>query len=300
MELCLTNYLDDLEHLTEYSSDPNDWEMIAKSTRGIYAEIYQESKIREAQNLPGSVSPAVEEIIFRKMAKHWERASTRLVHDVKALVNDCNDVIMGIAIPNGKTRFEASRMAAKSLEEWDRDAGCALSELLTDNYSRRLWTFDSRLLSESQSAERKRSKILLGAWDSASARAPASRDHAVPDNRSHVGIITEGEVGTNRVPFLSTELSQVLHVAARVQIYYRIALSRFVDNVAMHVVERHLLGPKSPIRAISLERFGKLSDKELEILASENGADSRTRARLEREQLRYQKALAKWEELRIC
>ncbi|RJE16656.1 dynamin family GTPase, partial [Aspergillus sclerotialis] len=65
------------------------------------------------------------------------------------------------------------------------------------------------------------------------------------------------------------------------------------------VVERHLLGPKCPMRAISLDHFGKLSDKELEVVASEDEADSLTRARLEREQFRYKKALEKWELLRV-
>lgn len=303
MELKLSDHLVDLEQFAKHSSDPKDWEMLARHTDGgIYAEIYREAKIREAQNLPGSVNPAVEEIIFRKMAKHWERASRRLMDDVKALVNDCNDVIARIAIPNDKTRFEARRMATKSLEEWDRDADNALRELLTDNNCRRLSTLNPWLSTRSKLAEQKRSEILLSMWDGASARAPASRHRVTSDedNRSHGEAITDGEVENHEVPFLSTELSQVFHVAARVQTYYGIAVFRFADNIAMQVVERHLLGPKCPMRTISLERFGKLNDKELELLAGEDEADSLTRARLEREQLRYHKALAKWEELQIC
>lgn len=292
MELPTTDYLRDLEGLSQHSSDPRQWEVMASMT-GIYAEIYREARKRQAQNLAGSVHPDVEGIIFRKLSKHWEPAARRLMDDVKALVNECNDIILQVAIPNSKTRFEASRMVAKSLEEWDTDADNALSELIADNQSRPIWTLDPRLLIESMKAEQLRSKILL------SARNTAPPPDQMPDSRINGEVRASGEVGDNEFPFLSTELSQVLHVAARVQIYYDIALYRFIDNVAMQVVERHLLGPKCPMRAISLDHFGKLSDKELEVVAGEDEADSLTRARLERERSRYKQALEKWESLRV-
>jgi hypothetical protein len=94
-------------------------------------------------------------------------------------------------------------------------------------------------------------------------------------------------------------LSQVLLVRARLESYYRIALNRFVDNVAIQIVERHVLGPNCPIRTVSPDLFLKLSDEDLRAVAGEDESNSTTRARLEGERSRYQEALDNWERVRL-
>ena len=66
---------------------------------------------------------------------------------------------------------------------------------------------------------------------------------------------------------ISTKLSINLYVRARLETYYQIALNRFIDNMAMQVVERHALGASCPIRTVSAGFFPHLSYDELEAVA---------------------------------
>lgn len=54
--------------------------------------------------------------------------------------------------------------------------------------------------------------------------------------------------------------------------YWRICLPRFVDNVIIQVVERHLLSPKGPLKLFNRHWINRLSDEELEDLVGEDEA----------------------------
>ena len=54
--------------------------------------------------------------------------------------------------------------------------------------------------------------------------------------------------------------------------YWRICLPRFVDNVIIQVVERHLLSSKGPLKLFNRHWINRLSDEELEDLAGEDEA----------------------------
>ncbi|KAF7587219.1 hypothetical protein BBP40_007532 [Aspergillus hancockii] len=284
-----TNYRKDLETLSSNSSDPNVWEELLKNAPGIYSTIYKEAKISEGCSLPGSIHPEVEEKIFRKQSTHWEGIARSFVEDVKELVKNCHDVLLRIAVPNSKVRLEVSHLIGKTLEEWNRDADTALRELVEDHQTRPMVTRNPALIADTIINDRQRGEILL----SGKARTTQSLPHAGNGDLED----TPHENGL-RPQFISTMLSQVLFVRARLESYYAIALYRFVDNVAMQVVERHVLGPKCPVRAISAESLGKLDDEQLNTVAGENEADIRLRVRLERVRSRYEKALERWERLR--
>lgn len=273
------------------SKDPKKWdELMSNSSGGLYAEIYKEAKISEGRNLPGTVHPDVEEKIFRKQSAHWGGIASRFVDDVKDLVKNCHDVLIRIAIPNSKVRLEVSRIMAKELEEWHKHADTALSELLEDNQARPLVTHNPKFLADTLDADQNRGKILLGKISSKG----SSTEHDQNGDVKHSG---KGNGDHSR--FISTNLSQVLLVRARLESYYNIALYRFIDNVAMQVVERHILGPRCPMLTVSVETFARLDDEEIGVIAGEDQSDARMRARLERLQSRYTKALEKWEKLRI-
>jgi hypothetical protein len=288
--LPFTDYELDLKFLSSTSPDPRIWDKVVRDSSGLYSEIYKEAKISEGCSLPGTVHPDVEEKIFRKQSIHWEGIARRFVDDVKDLVKNCHDILIRIAIPNGKVRLEVSRIMGKTLEDWHKHADTALSELLQDNQARPLVTRNPRLQADTIIADQNRGEILLGKRSSKG----SSSDH--DQNGDVKGNLKDNE---DRPRFISTILSQVLFVRARLESYYEIALHRFIDNVAMQVVERHILGPRCPMLSLSVETFARLGDEELDAIAGEDQSDVRMRTRLERLQSRYTKALEKWERLRM-
>lgn len=290
MQIRLSNYEQDLIFLSTHSSDPKVWEEQVKNATGIYSEICEEAKISEGRNLPGTVSPDVEEKIFRKLTTHWEGIARKFIEDVKNLMKDCYDVLLKIAIPNSKVRLEVSRIVGRTLEEWTRDAETALRELLEDNRTRPLVTRNPKFEHDTRGADQQRGEILQG-MKTTKAR---SVDRAT--NGETNGTLNKD---SHQSRFMSTMLSQVLFYRARVESYYTIALYRFIDNVAMQVIERHVLGPKCPMLTVSVKTFAKLDDEELNTVAGEDDADIRMRAKLERVRSRYVKALEKWEGVRV-
>lgn len=282
MPLRLTNYQADLEALSKV--DPAQWENMVTTAPGIYAEIYKEAKISEGRSLPGGINPDVEEKMFRKLSTHWEGIARRFVDDVKELTQECHDVLLRIAIPNSKVRLEVTRTIGQMLEEWNNDADRAFEELIEDNRSRPLVTRNPQLSSDSITADYQRGEILLGRKN---AKTPSVER-------------SEGTLSDDADPsrFISTLLSQILFVHARSRSYYFIALYRFIDNVAMQVIERHVLGIKCPMLTVSVDIFANLDDEELNAVAGEDESDIRLRARLERTRSRYVEALEKWGRLR--
>ncbi|KAJ5459489.1 hypothetical protein N7530_011433 [Penicillium desertorum] len=289
MQLPFSNYEQDLINLSSMSRDPREWDRAVQNGSGLYAEIHKEAKISEGRSLPGTVHPDVEEKIFRKQSSHWGGIASRFVDDVKDLVKSCHDVLIRIAIPNSKVRLEVSRIMAKTLEEWHKQADMALSDLLEDNQARPLMTRNPQLLAETTYADQSRGEI-LGKMSSQGSSTDADQNGDVKHNPKGNG---------DHPRFISTNLSQVLFVRARLESYYTIALYRFIDNVAMQVVERHILGPRCPMLTVSVETFARLDDEELGAIAGEDQSEARMRARLERLQSRYTEALEKWERLRV-
>jgi len=56
------------------------------------------------------------------------------------------------------------------------------------------------------------------------------------------------DVLVNSLIYQNPELIGVLNTHDSLAAYYDVALYRFIDNFALQVVERHLLGPRGPLR----------------------------------------------------
>ncbi|KAL2812424.1 P-loop containing nucleoside triphosphate hydrolase protein [Aspergillus granulosus] len=276
----------ELKNLRALSPNPETWEERIKREPGIYSEIYHEAMLCRGRSLPGSVHPDVEEKVFRKLSAHWEECAREMVDDAKTLVKNCYDILLRLAIPNNRVRFEVGRVISSQLEEWNRDTDNALRELIEDNQVRPLFTHNPCLEQNLSYADQQRNAIFHGRQSKSPSPSPS------PDE----GQDEESAVEENFLPNL---LNNIIQTRAKLECYYEIAVYRFIDNVAMQVVERHILGPKCPLRAVSLEMFAQLDNEELNHVAGEDTADVSTRQRLERARDRYRKALEKWEQLSV-
>ena len=62
--------------------------------------------------------------------------------------------------------------------------------------------------------------------------------------------------------------------------YYKVAIKRFSDSVVNSVVESDLLGASGPLRLLTPEYIGSLSDEELDNMAAETSLTSTARTEL--------------------
>jgi hypothetical protein len=68
-------------------------------------------------------------------------------------------------------------------------------------------------------------------------------------------------------------------------------MKRFLDNVIIQVVERHVLGPNTPLRLFSSDFVDDLEDGEVKFIAAESSSTSMARSDLTTKLERLQKAL---------
>ncbi|KAL4939797.1 hypothetical protein BDV06DRAFT_198064 [Aspergillus oleicola] len=263
--------------ITLSMSPPSGWEGQFQRAIGIYSAIYEEAVISRGKSLPGSVHPDVEEKVFRRLSAHWEEYAREMVEDAKVRVKECYDILLRLAIPNNRVRLEVSRLISSQLEAWNKDSDNALQELVDDNQVRALFTkvpcFQERLVG----AEQDRNRILNRA------QGAESQDNNEANQGSH----------------LPTLLNNIIQTRAKLEAYYEIAVYRFIDNIAIQVIERHVFGPKCPLRAVCVEAFTNLDDVQLNRVAGEDKSDALTRKRLEETRDRYRKALERWEQLSV-
>lgn len=275
IQVSFGGYESELNDLRASSTGPVAWEDRIKREPGIYGAIYEEAMVSRGTSLPGSVHPDVEEKVFRKMSAHWERFARAMVEDAKQRAKECYDVLLKLAIPNSRVRFEVSRFIGGQLEDWNKDSDHALHELIQDNQVRPLFTGHPFLETSLGYADRQRNRIF------------------------NAGRGARAEGDSPEVSYLPNLLNNILQTRAKLESYYEIAVFRFIDNVAMQVIERHVLGPKCPLRAICAETFTQLDNDELNRIAGEDSADASTRQRLEMTRDRYRKALDRWEQLSV-
>lgn len=281
-----------LLHLSKSGLNPEGWvDLMSKNDDNIYSQIYKESKVCQGTNLPGTISPEVEEKIFRRQSAHWRDIAFDLVNDIKNIVKECHDIFLESAIPDSRTRGEVVAMTSKTHEAWDEEIDASLNELIDDNQKRPPFTLNPMLLDESQSFDRDLAKQI-----------EQSRKHAMANAKVRSGEDAKGaedinSLGESKVQ-ISLELNQIFHVRKRLELYYQIALLRFIDNVAMQVIERRVLGANCPLFAVNTKLLASLSDEDLQRIAGEDESVTRQRARLTKDRSNYKEALAQWDRVR--
>lgn len=284
---------EDLNILSRMSADPEKWmRSISNSEKeNIYGKIYKESRIHQGTNLPGTISPEVEEIIFREQSAHWRDTAFDLVNDIKTMVKECHDIFLSSAIPDSRTRGEVAAMTSKTHETWDEEIDASLNELIDDHQKRPLFTFHPMLLSESRDFDSDLGKQIEQSRKNARANVKGKFGEDTKDAEDRNGL-EDSKVQ------ISLELNQIFHVRKRLELYYHIALLRFIDNVAMQVIERRVLGPNCPLFAVNMKLLASLSDEDLQRIAGEDESVIRQRARLTKDRSSYKQALAQWDRVR--
>ncbi|KAF3402392.1 Interferon-induced GTP-binding protein Mx1 [Talaromyces pinophilus] len=85
--------------------------------------------------------------------------------------------------------------------------------------------------------------------------------------------------------------SAVYDIHDIVKSYYKVAMKRFLDNVIIQVIERHVLGPNTPLRLFSSDFVDDSEDDQVKFIAAESSSTSMARSDLTTKLERLQKAL---------
>ena len=296
----------------------------SQGNQNIYEWILKEARTFRGTDLPGDINCSVRRHLFRKQITHWRQMAKALFDDLSGFVTKCSHLLF-IATCADHTLFrKLARHTKNARDAWLGEAKNELEQLLEDNQQRLLLTLNPEysLMSHGRAQQRLNEGILVHSStldNNSSANVPVARspDGSVrsssrkdrrprsafltPTKSADIPSISSDETDNSEEPsnpYSEYQTESVHQIHDSLLAYYNIALWRFVDNVAMQVVERHLLGPRSPMQAFSPEFVGTLGDKELDELACEDNETAEKRAELEEMVQKFQQALDRWEEIR--
>ncbi|MCJ1354835.1 MAG: hypothetical protein MMC33_004825 [Icmadophila ericetorum] len=298
---------DDMNELIT-TIDQEDWKERIDSGPPIYSWINKHIHASRGTGLEGDVNPSIRQYLFRQQCVRWEEIATQLVENIRSVVTHCYKILFeAAATSDSRIQSRIDVHLAQTTADWESETNSALKCLIDDNRGKLLFTLNPEYTLGAQKRLQQRlqkveENLTKGTFVQAQLRRLSSPPPPTPNP------VPQAMVQFHLTPpiqtdgsFLSknTDLDKIFNVHDTLESYYFIALWRFVDNVAMQVVERHLLGPKSPVRAFSIDMVGGLADEELDLLAGEDGETKRRRIELRDNKAKLEKALERWKMIRL-
>lgn len=194
--------------------------------------------------------------LVKQQTESWEDKTKAYIQQVEDAIKTCNDELFLFACKDD----DALRLKIREkLEAWEakafEDASTELRNILKDRDFIDSWNPQLEIfIKECQHPRIRRQVELQLAHEkqrSANSAEPSidqvsAREQFYDDNK------------------------RVYEVHDWLFAYWKVAYPRFVDNVIIQVVERHLLGPNGPLKLFNRNWILRLKDEELEELVGEN------------------------------
>jgi hypothetical protein len=240
----------------------------------IYAWIrsyYLESRGSE---LPGTVSPAVIENLFRQQSSPWENIATTYVEEVFVAVTRYNATILTMIAPDRDVRDKLQNLVAQREKETSSSAHNQLHQILNDERGGILQTANHYYADTLSSIRKERAAARMIEIDLSTDLNSDENVHKII-KRTH----------------MSNEEQTILDIHDILQAYYKVAIKRFVDNVIIQVSERYIQGDSGPMKLFSPDVISDFDDNRLAYIAGESLATSVNRRDLLEKAVRFKKAL---------
>ncbi|KAL3482095.1 P-loop containing nucleoside triphosphate hydrolase protein [Aspergillus californicus] len=235
-------------------------------------QVYRESRGTE---LPGTVNPMVLHHLFRQLSSPWEGIARGYVKEVANMAKAYNAKILVNIIPDEDVRGVIDSRLSQVLETTLARAMEEFCRLLHDERGGSLQTVNHYYADTLNAIRKDRVRARL--------EATGLRDGPWSAHNLLSNVM-------NAV-HLSNEDQAVNDIHDILKAYYKVAVKRFTDNVIMQVVERHILGPEGPVRALCSDMVNGLDNQELLEIAGESFVTSSMRNELISKCERFRSAL---------
>jgi len=233
--------------------------------------IYLESRGAE---LPGTVNPAVLENMFRQQTVNWETIAVEHLSEVEHTINRFNDALMSETIRDVDIRTGIAFCLDQQHKKSFKAARIQLQTILDDERTGILQTVNHYFADNLAAVRKQRVISRLG-------------DAGLVDGMDQLIDLLEITAAAH----LGNEDQAVNDIHDILKSFYKVAIKRFIDNVVVQVVERYYLGLAGPVKLLSPEFIGAMSDSELQNIAAEDFTTSTTRTSLDTKIDRLQKVL---------
>ncbi|KAI5811712.1 P-loop containing nucleoside triphosphate hydrolase protein [Peziza echinospora] len=292
LRMQIANYSDEfaqqiLTHGHQMEFDDIQSHKISDDTHPIYSTILNFYHSSRGAELPGMVNPIVVQNLFKWQSTNWRTEADEYVQKIQDITNKFIASLLSHVCPKS-TDFE-QKIAAKlapALEKAYERGNQELLGILESEREGLLLTLDDTYTVGLQNARKQRQMLALRTMQNNHATGLGN----LPDAAQLTTIL-------NAIS-LSHEKQSVADIHDILRAYYFVARKRFVDNVAVQVVERHYLsrdtgsgmGSWGPAMCFSAQWVGELTVDELEQIAGEDRVLVNKRAQLVEKLEKWRKA----------
>lgn len=241
----------------------------------IYDWIRKTYRDSRGSELPGTINPAVMEMLFYQQSAGWEGIASTHLEGVLNAITSYNEAIFEYLIVEEDVRAKLRTHLTQQWVACAEEAKSQLDQVVQDE--RGILQTVNHYFAEA--LQKTREERVLKRFESAG----ITEANLSPPNMSSL-------LGAAN---LSNEDQAVNDIHDVLKAYYKVAIERFMDNVVVAVVERNLLGPNGPVKNFDPEFAAKLSDEDLSTIAAETLSTSNTRTDLTLKVERFSLALEK-------
>lgn len=218
--------------------------------------------------------PHLVTVVFRQQSEPWGELSTTHLSDIKDIVEQYFKATFRKVVKEPYVLQNLERYFRPRILEGHSKADEELRKLLEDERGGILQTVN-HYLAETLAKIRADREI------------QRLKDAGYEEGREYTLRIEDLHTTRN----ISNDESAVYDIHDIVKSYYKVAMKRFLDNVIIQVVERHVLGPNTPLRLFSSEFVDDLEDDQVKFIATESSSTSLARSDLTTKLEQLQKAL---------
>ncbi|CZR56073.1 uncharacterized protein PAC_05961 [Phialocephala subalpina] len=232
----------------------------------------------------GEVNPIVKAQLWKQQIGSWEEIASQALEQVERTVDEANASLFEKACPDTDLRSKLQAWLQDDFHKVATDARVELQRLISSERDGQLFSLHPTMVARKQEIREARIQAILADCilkDSTRALPQAGQTPL------KVGTVQSRTI-VQSVLDNNAELFGVLNTHDSLAAYYDVAIYRFIDNFALQVVERHLLGPLGPLRLftcdyVTQKLYGEENAMELNDLAGEDPAIAQQRMDLEAE-----------------
>ena len=238
------------------------------------SEVHRKSRGTE---LDGLFPPYIISTLIRMQTKKWESISREHIQTVNRKVTNHITRLLQVLCPDSGVCSNLGVYLKRSLDQSFERACDELKNILESERSEDPMTFDDTFLEGVAKQRKKREMDRLGKALPIGSTAPPTTTAALVLANLEASIPLHDE-------------QTVAEIFSNLKSYYRVARTRFIDCVCLHVIERHFLGAHGSAQAFSPALVGRMKEDELQMIAGQDASTVEKRRELVEKLRRLEKA----------
>lgn len=233
---------------------------------GIFEWIYQTWDYLIGSEVKGDIPQNLKKKLFDEQAESWEARARSYIEKVKMAIRDCNEDLFKEACKDDGLRWKIQEL----LDQLETKAFVA-AEAEFDNILGDLGYIGSWHPGLDGDIELYQK---IRATRQVQRDSPSDQPNQSKDSGQQTDSVEKLALSLTA---FAAQNKRIYEIHDWLFSFWKVAFPRFVDNVIIQVVERHLLSQNGPLRLFNRDWVDDLSDEDLQRLAGEDEATTNER-----------------------